>query len=178
MAVGNERRFGTLAVVVAAPARLLTIFLGRCLPHIVNGTLAAVVVFVASGLVVDAGPGVGAVPRLALAGLCGAVACTGLGLAIGLAGLVLRDIWLAGNLATLATLILSGAVVPPAALWPALASAAPAVPLHNAIAVARGAPLPGLLLELAVGAALALITVVGLRLVERRARTTGALDLW
>jgi ABC-2 type transport system permease protein len=176
MAVGNERAFGTLANVLIAPTPKALIFAGRCLPHIANGVICALIVFLVTAPVAG-GFTAEALGRVALASLPGALACTALGLVVGTFGILLRDIWLLANIMMLSVLLLSGAIVPVASLPPVARAVAAVTPLTHAIEYARGGSAFALLQELGIAALLLLVSAAVLRYVEQASRSRATIEV-
>jgi len=172
---------GTLPFVVTASANRVVVWTGR----------AAVV----SGLGVIGGS-VGTAATLTLTGSMPAPAqvltifglivetaaiSSGLGIAIGAAGLVLRDSMLVPNVAEQLIAVLCGAVAPAAVLWTPLQVFSQMVPMSHTIAAGRevisGHPAWSQSIE---GAAVGLIwTIVGISTwawLSRRARRDGSIE--
>ncbi len=184
MAVSNERRYGTLGIVLCSGANRTAIFLGRGLPYVVNG-------LVVSAFTLAAGSAIFGIPvrssqlgLLLLTLLVAAASGSAFGLALGAIGLRARDVFVVSNLAYYALTILSGANVPLDRLPSWLRDVSAILPLTHATQAARflrgatGAPGFGraLGLELAAAAAYALIAVLLLRVFEHSSRRNASLE--
>lgn len=182
--IGGERRSKTLPALLSSPASRLALFLGRGLPAMINGFFVSAFCFAVGGLLLRFHLPASAIPGLALAMLLCAFSCTALGLAIGTLGLRGRNVTVLNNLLLGALLIWSGANVPISRLPGWMQAVSPGLPLTHGIKAARratdGAALGDigglLLLELAVGAAYAVVGVVLLRLFEVEGRRTASLE--
>lgn len=177
MAIGNERRFGTLANIVLSPRSYPVVFLGRCLPHVLNGTFSAGLVFLVTGSIFAHGSLLAVLPRLLAAAVCGTLSSSAVGLLIGVSALITKDIWLLSNVILIIVLMLSGAVVPARYLPGPLAVVSEGIPLHYAIAVCRGGP-PSLLIgELIIATIVFLLSLSLLKLMSWLARSRGTLEI-
>jgi ABC-2 type transport system permease protein len=183
--IGGERWTQTLAPLLATPANRLALFLGRALPHIVNGVIVSAFGFLVGRLLLDFHPPASSIGPLALIVFVATVTCTAFGLVIGALGLRLRDPFLASNPAYFLMLLLCGVNVPLSALPHWMAVIGRGFPLTHAIQAARsvagGASLgsvDGLIwTELLVGACYATAAYFLLRLLEVEARRRASLEL-
>jgi ABC-2 type transport system permease protein len=184
MAVGNERRYGTLPFLFGSPVSRSAMFLGKAFFHVLDGAAGVVVGFVVASAVFGLPWRRTDWPALALCVATVAVTTSGLGLALGSLALVTRDVLTIGNIAYYLLLLLCG-VNFPVSLLPAPAQlVAQALPMTRGIAAARlasaGAPLAGVLpllgQELAVGLAYGVAGYAAFRYLERLARKSGALE--
>ncbi|MEU0554705.1 ABC transporter permease [Dactylosporangium sp. NPDC006015] len=183
--VGDERRQGTLGLLLVSPARRIPLFLGRALPVVVNGLAVALVALLAGSLLLDVP--IRASSLLPLTGVVAvsAFACTGLGLANAALSLRVREVAVLSNLVVGVLLVFAGVNVPLSELPDWMAAVAGWLPLTHGIAAAR---------EVAAGAGLAsvrddvlaeaglgvLYVVVGLALLawfERESRRKATLDV-
>jgi ABC-2 type transport system permease protein len=183
--IGGERWTQTLAPLLATPANRLALFLGRALPHIVNGVIVSAFGFFVGWALLDFDPPGSSIAPLALIVFVGTVTCTAFGLVIGALGLRLRDPFLASNPAYFLMLLLCGVNVPLSALPHWMEVVGRGLPLTHAIeaarAVASGASLgsvDGLVwTELLIGACYATGAYFLLRLLEGEARRRASLEL-
>jgi ABC-2 type transport system permease protein len=184
MGIANERQFGTLSPLLATPANRVALFLGRGLPHIVNGIVVSTFSLALSWLLLDFSPEPASLPSLALVLAVSTFACTSFGMTIGSIGLRARDVFFAGNLVFLLMLLLCGVNVSVDDLPGWLEAIARAIPLTHGIEAGRevvaGASLgsvQGLLLtELLIGVVYAGIGYTLFRLFEAEGRRRGSLE--
>ncbi|MCA2217913.1 ABC transporter permease [Jidongwangia harbinensis] len=184
MAVGNERRYGTLGHVLLSPRSRTAIFLGRAVPYAGNGLLIAVTTLTGGALLLGLRVPPGALPGLALALAVGSLSCACFGLALGAVGLRLRDIWVVSNVSVAVLLLFTGVNVPAAALPGWMAAAGRFLPITHAAEAARvlaagrgiGAALPAIGREVAVGAAYAVLAAALLTVFEAESRRRASLD--
>ncbi|MBD0290355.1 MAG: ABC transporter permease, partial [Thermoleophilia bacterium] len=106
MAIANDRWFGTLAPLLATPARRLPLFLGRALPFVVSGLVVSAFGLAAGRLLLRFDPPREALPALALVVVVTVVSCTSFGLVLGSLGLAARDVYLIANVAYFLMLLL------------------------------------------------------------------------
>ncbi|WP_020522306.1 ABC transporter permease [Catelliglobosispora koreensis] len=184
MAVSNERRYSTLSNVLLSPRSRTLIFLGRALPYAGNGLLVATFTLVVGKFLLNM-----SVPGTAWFGLILTLAAASLsaaffGLVLGSIGLRFRDVWLISNSMVAVMILLSGTTVPRENLPAALRAIGDFLPLTHAAAAARELAggetlanvLPGLGLEVAIGAGYAIIAAVLLKIFEYESRRTASLD--
>lgn len=184
MSLVNEREFGTLSAVLASPASRLALYCGRTLPAIGHGLLGSAVVFAASSLLLGVGIPAAALPAIALTALVSAISIAMFGLALGAVSLRARDLWVRSNLAYSLLLLLTGAIVPLAALPGWLASIGRVMPLTHGEQAARelaaGAGLPGVSgligREMLIGLAWGGLGYALLRIFEAENRRRGTLE--
>jgi ABC-type multidrug transport system permease subunit len=184
MAIGNERRFGTLGHVLLSPRSRTLIFLGRATPYAANGLLVAAVILTVGALLLGLHIPVSAIPLLALCLAVSSVACSFFGLTLGALGLRFRDIWVISNVTTALMVLLTGVNVSADQLPPILRAIGSALPVTHAAAAARdaaaGAGLariaPDLLTEAGIGIAYAVLAAVLLRIFEAESRRRASLD--
>jgi len=183
-AVGGERRFQTLPLLIASPVNRLIMYTGRALPTVLIGFLVAVIAFVCGAAILGVHVGEGEASALVLALLASCFTCAGLGLCIGSLGLRGRSVGLFADVMSGGLLIISGANVPLEKLPDPVQSLSSIVPLTHGIEAARmvaaGAGLSevaGLLgKELGIGAVYLTIGLVLVTVFEREGRRTGAFD--
>ncbi|GLZ00861.1 ABC transporter permease [Actinoplanes sp. NBRC 103695] len=184
MAIGNERRFGTLGHVLLSPRSRTAVFLGRALPYAGNGLLIAAFTLTGGALLLGLRIPPGALPGMALALTVGSLSCGFFGLALGALGLRFRDIWVISNVSVALMLLLTGVNVPPSALPGWLAAIGQGLPITHAAAAARllagGADLTEALrplgIEVLVGAAWAVLAALLLKVFEVESRRHASLD--
>jgi ABC-type multidrug transport system permease subunit len=182
LAVGNERRYGTLGHVLLSPRSRTAVFLGRALPYAGNGLLIAVVTLSVSAALLGLRIPLAAVPGLLLAMAVGSLACAFFGLTLGALGLRFRDVWVISNVAAALLLLLTGVNVPSSALPSWMVRIGEFLPITHAAAVARsvsaGARMPWLLLgqEALVGLGYAVLAAVLLKIFETESRRTASLE--
>jgi ABC-2 type transport system permease protein len=183
-AIGGERRFQTLPILLASPMSRVALFLGRSVPTVVNGFGVAAISFGLGAWILGVHFGSVELARLALALLASCFACTALGLCIGALGLRGRSVSVFADSIGAVMLIVSGANVPFDRLPHVVRTIASGVPLTHGIDAARqlanGASLGHvedlLGTELAIAAAYFAAGVVLLRVFEQQARASGSFD--
>jgi len=183
-AIGGERRFQTLPVLMASPVNRLVMYSGRAVPTVVLGFFVAVIAFVCGAAILGVHVGETESVALVLALLASSFTCAGLGLCIGSLGLRGRSVGLFADVLSGGLLIISGANVPLEKLPDAVQSFASIVPLTHGIEAARnvaaGASLgdvAGLLgTEVGIGAVYLTIGLVLVTVFEHEGRRTGAFD--
>jgi ABC-2 type transport system permease protein len=143
--VGGERWTQTLAPLLATPANRMALFLGRALPHIVNGFVVSAFGFMIGRLLLDFHPTAGSIPELAVVTLLSTASCTAFGLVVGAVGLRWRDVFTIANPAYFLMLLFCGVNVPLSALPKWMQVIGSGMPLTHGIEAARrvaaGAPL-------------------------------------
>jgi ABC-2 type transport system permease protein len=183
-AIGGERRFQTLPILLASPTSRLALFLGRSMPTVVNGFAVAAISFGLGSLILGLHFQSGELAKLALALLVSCFACTALGLCIGALGLRGRSVSVFADFIGALMLVVSGANVPFHRLPHVVRTIASGVPLTHGINAARqvvnGASVGhvGNLLgaELGIAAAYFAVGVLLLRVFERQARASGSFE--
>lgn len=183
--VGGERWTQTLAPLLATPANRMALFIGRALPHIVNGFVVSAFGFAIGRLLLDFDPPVSILPSLALVVLLSTTTCTAFGLVVGALGLRWRDVFTIANPAYFLMLLFCGVNIPLSALPRWMEVVGSGIPLTHGITAARlvaeGASLSS------VGGLLAKEAVIGLcyfalgylllRTFEAEGRRRATLDL-
>src|SRR5919202_6587976 len=137
MTVGGERWTQTLAPLLATPANRMALFLGRALPHIVNGFVVSAFGFTMGRLLLDFHPALGTMPELALVVLLSTTTCTAFGLVVGAIGLRWRDVFTVANPAYFLMLLFCGVNIPLSALPKWMQVIGSGIPLTHGIAAAR-----------------------------------------
>jgi ABC-2 type transport system permease protein len=183
--IGGERDAHTLALLLAAPARRIPLFLGRALPVILNGFAVSLVTLVVGALVLRVDLPTSCWLPLVIVVAVSSFACTGLGLATAGVALRVRETAVLSNIAFGVLLIFCGVNVPLSALPAWMAAVSGWLPLTHGIAAARqvvaGAPwasVRGLVwTEAAVGAGYLVFGLVLLAYFEGESRRRATLDL-
>ncbi|MER8113807.1 ABC transporter permease [Streptomyces sp. NPDC094031] len=186
MAVANERRYGTLGVVLLSPRSRFLLWVGRALPYTANGLFVTVSVLTCGALLLGLSIPPDAVPGLLLALLAAAMSGSALGLALGALGLRFRDVFIVSNAAATLLLLLTGADVPRAALPAWMSAVGEVLPLTHAAdaarafvtdtAAGRSEGLRECAAEYVVGVGYLVIAVLLLRCFERGSRAHATLD--
>lgn len=184
--IADERRFGTLALVLGSPGSRVAVFVGRMLPGVVCGFIVASLTS-ALGLVFVAKPLAPFQLLLyVLAILVASISCSGMGLALSACGLVYRDIFQIATAAYLLTMVVSGANIDRSSLPEWTRILGDALPSTHAIHAVRsmlsGAGLQTTVTSLAFEGCVALVWIVGalvlMKAFERVAKRRAALDLY
>ena len=183
--VGGERWTQTLAPLLATPANRMALFLGRALPHVVNGFIVSAFGFTIGRLLLDFHPAAATIPRLALVVLLSTATCTAFGLVVGAVGLRWRDVFTIANPAYFLMLLFCGVNIPLSALPKWMQVVGSGMPLTHGIAAARriadGASLSsvgGLIAkEAVIGVCYFALGYVLLRLFEAEGRRRATLEL-
>jgi ABC-type multidrug transport system permease subunit len=184
LAVGNERRYGTLGHVLLSPRSRTAVFLGRALPYAGNGLLIAVVTLSVGAALLGLRIPLTAVPGLLLAMAIGSLACAFFGLTLGALGLRFRDVWVISNVAVALLLLLTGVNVPSAALPGWMVTVGEFLPITHAAEAARelaaghglAAAAPALGSEAVVGVGYAILAAVLLKIFETESRRSASLE--
>lgn len=135
--VGGERWTQTLAPLLATPANRMALFLGRALPHIVNGFIVSAFGFAIGRLLLNFHPALGTIPELAVVVLLSTTTCTAFGLVVGALGLRWRDVFTIANPAYFLMLLFCGVNIPLSALPKWMQVVGSGMPLTHGIAAAR-----------------------------------------
>ena len=181
MAVGNERQFGTLPILLASPANRLVTFLGRAVVHVIDGMAGVVVGLVLAILIFSIDLSHANFAMLAVCVVTISLSTAGLGLMFGSLSLIMRDVFVIANTVYYLLLVFCGINIPVDRLpaWARLISEA--LPLTRGVQAARetvaGAGLSqvaGLLAgELAIGLVYAFVGYALFRWLEHEARRGG-----
>jgi ABC-2 type transport system permease protein len=185
MTVGGERWTQTLAPLLATPANRMALFLGRALPHILNGFVVSAFGFVIGWLLLDFDPAGSSIPRLAAIVALSTASCTAFGIVVGAFGLRLRDVFTFSNPAYFLMLLFCGVNIPLSALPRWMQIVGSGMPLTHGISAARkvanGASLgsvgPLLWKEALIGACYFAAAYLLLRLFEAEGRRRASLEL-
>lgn len=182
--IADERRFGTLSVLLSSPGSRLVVFVGRMLPGIVLGASVSLAALLWGLLIAPwavTGP---AVATAVCAVLASAFSSAALGLFLSALGLVHRDIFQIATATYLVTMLVSGANISRGDLPVPLRLLGDVLPQSHAIDAIRmlahgssaraGAPV---LIEIAVGVAWLLAALLGMRILESQARRSGRVEL-
>jgi ABC-2 type transport system permease protein len=183
--VGGERWTQTLAPLLATPANRMVLFLGRALPHVVNGFVVSAFGFTIGRLLLDFHPALRTLPTLALVVLLSTATCTAFGLVVGALGLRWRDVFTVANPAYFLMLLFCGVNIPLSALPHWMQVVGSGMPLTHGIEAARhiahGAALSsvGTLVwkEALIGACYFAVGYVLLRVFEAEGRRRATLEL-
>ena len=135
--ISGERLQRTLGYLITSPASRAPVFLGRALPVIANGFLVSLFALLAGGAVLSVTFPAATLASMAVVTAVAAFACTGLGLILGAAGLLVREIAVLNNLVFGFLLVLTGANVPVELLPDWIAAISGCLPLTHAIEAAR-----------------------------------------
>ena len=181
MTVGNERRYGTLPLLLASPANRLATFLGRSLFHVLDGMSSVLLGFLLATVLFGLNLGHANLPLLVLSVLLISVTTSGLGLLFGSLSLIMRDVLALANSVDYVLLIFCGVNVPVDRLPGVAQAVSYALPMTYGVAAGRrsieGASLvsvAGLLtVEAAVGAVWVVVGYLLFRWLEQRSRIGG-----
>lgn len=184
MAVSNERRFGTLGMVLLSPRSKTVTFLGRALPYAGNGLIVAVFTLVTGTLLLGLKIPSGAWPGLCVTLAAASLSASFFGLVLGSVGLRYNDVWLVSNSMVAVMILLSDTVVPREVLPAALRAIGDYLPLTHASAAARdlvagaglGEVAGQLGIETAIGLGYAVIAAALLKLFEIESRRKASMD--
>ncbi|WP_239118368.1 ABC transporter permease [Paractinoplanes ferrugineus] len=184
LAVGNERRYGTLGHVLLSPRSRTALFLGRALPYAGNGLLIAAFTLSASALMLGLRIPLSALPGLMLAMATGSLACSFFGLTLGALGLRLRDVWVISNVAVALLMLLTGVNVPKAGLPGWMVAIGNYLPITHAAEAARrfaagsdfATAAPELAREALIGLGYAVLAAALLKIFELESRRTASLE--
>jgi ABC-2 type transport system permease protein len=135
--VGGERWTQTLAPLLATPANRMALFLGRALPHVVNGFVVSAFGFTIGRLLLNFHPAAGTIPELAAVVLLSTVSCTAFGIVVGAVGLRWRDVFTIANPAYFLMLLFCGVNIPLSALPKWMQVVGSGMPLTHGIEAAR-----------------------------------------
>jgi ABC-2 type transport system permease protein len=183
--ISGERYSGTLALLLASPARRIPLFLGRALPVIVNGLMCSLIALGLGALILGVTIPLGSMPLLALVIAVSAFSCTGLGLVAAALALRVRETAVLSNLVMGLLLIFCGVNVALSALPDWMASVGRVLPLTHGIEASRAlvagaswsevsSPVAD---EAVIGLVYLLIGLVMLRLFEVESRRSATLDI-
>jgi ABC-2 type transport system permease protein len=183
-AMGNERWYQTLPVLLCSPASRLALFLGRALPTIANAIFVSAFALATGALVLGVEIPARAITGLALAICACAFSCTALGISFGALGLRGRNVIVFGNLIGGILLVICGVNVPLHVLPGWVQAIASGLPLTHGIEAGRSAvggssvaDIGGLLgKEVLIGAIYTAVGVVLLKLFEFEGRRTASLE--
>jgi len=183
MTIANERYFGTLLPLLAAPANRVALFLGRGIPPIANGLFVSAFGFAVGALFLDFEFPAARIPALVAVVVVTVFSCTALGMTLGSIGLRARDVFFISNLVYFLMLLVCGVNVPLEVLPGWLQGVGRALPLTHGIEaardLARGATLDdvsGLVwTEASIGVAYAGLAFLLFRFFEFEGRRTGSL---
>lgn len=183
--IGDERRQGTLGIILSTPAPRVPLFLGRAVPVIANGFLVAVFALVVGGAIFSIDVPTSAYLPIVVVSLVASFACTGLGLVCAALSLRVRETSVLANILFGILLVFCGVNVPLDRLPAWMSEVAPWLPLTHGIEAARqladGAAfgaVGGLLLrESAVGLMYVLVGMAMLSWFEWESRRRATLEI-
>ncbi|UAJ79777.1 ABC transporter permease [Leifsonia sp. ZF2019] len=184
--IADERRFGTLSVILGSPGSAVAVFVGRLIPGVVLGTSVSVMTGLVGLAFTGSGTTLAGSLFFVLTAVVAASSCSALGLALSALGLVYRDIYQVATAAYLALLVFSGSNVDRADIPPVVRWIGDLLPTTHAIEAARGvlaggsagAAAPLLLAELGVGVAWGAAALIGMRILAHRARVLARVELF
>ena len=184
LAIGDERHWGTLSLVLGSPAPRAPIFLGRSLFYILDGFVTALIGLAIAAAIFRLNLSLVNFPMLALCVFLIAVTSSGLGFLFGSISLISRDGWMILNTFMSALFILVGVNFPVESLPGILQKVAFGLPLTRGIMAARmalnGAGWEAIRLlvagEALVGAIYILAGYLFFRFIEKRSMVSGTLD--
>jgi len=185
MAIANERWFGTLHALLATPASRWAIFGGRFIPFIFNGVIVSVYGFTISWLFLGVRLEPSTLGVLALALVVTVFSCSAIGAVQGGLSMRLRDGLFGANMLVFLFLLFCGVNIPLDVLPGWMQAVSQVLPFtHGLQAVRQAAAGAGLdqvggliLIELAIGAAYALLAFGLFSYLERSARQNATLDV-
>jgi ABC-2 type transport system permease protein len=184
MTLGNERRFGTLPLLLASPANRVENLTARVVINIVDGVAAALLGLIAAVLLFRLDTSSADVPLFALCVLIVSATTCGLGLMLGSLSLVTRDVLTIANLTYFSSMVVCGVNFPVDQLPGPLHALSSVLPMTRGIAAARQAMtgasltdvLPLLVGECVVGLAYATVGYIIFRWLETAARMGGSFE--
>jgi ABC-2 type transport system permease protein len=184
--IADERRFGTLSMVLGSPGSRVAVFVGRMLPGVVCGFIVASLTSVVGLALVSRPLDPPQFLLYMLAIIVAAVSCSAMGLALSACGLVYRDIFQIATAAYLLTMVVSGANIDRSTLPEWTRILGDALPTTHAIDAVRAmldgqtvrTALASVALEGCVAAVWVAVALVLMKLFERVAKRRDALDLY
>jgi ABC-2 type transport system permease protein len=184
-AIGNERYFQTLGLLLASPARRIPLFLGRAMPVILNGFLVSVVALFGGALILRVSLPLDALLPLVLVVMVASFSCTGLGLVMAAMSLRVRETAVLANVLFGTLLIFCGVNVPLSSMPSWMQSVAAWLPMTHSISAARGLAasaswstvLPAVRAEVVIGLMYLAIGMAMLRWLERESRRHATLEI-
>lgn len=181
MAIANERRYGTVPVVLLSPRRRLDTIIIRGLPYVVLGLAVALSTLTVGGLLFGDALLLEEPAVCALAAIVAPLSCTCFGLALGALGLRWRDVFIIANVACAIVLLCSGCVVPDHLLPGVVRSCGHVLPLSNGVDALRAGSLSAagnaIFDEVLVAAGWLLSAYCLFRFFEFQGRKSAALEL-
>jgi ABC-2 type transport system permease protein len=135
--IGGERWTQTLAPLLATPANRLALFVGRALPHILNGFVVSAFGFAIGRLLLDFRPALATLPSLATIVLVSTASCSAFGLVVGAVGLRWREVFTIANPAYFLMLLFCGVNIPLSSLPEWMQIIGRGMPLTHGIEAAR-----------------------------------------
>lgn len=136
--IGSERYSATLSLLLVSPARRLPLFLGRAVPVIVNGLLAALLALAVGALVLRVTFPPSVIPMLVVIVAVSSFSCTGLGMATAALALRVRETAVVSNIVLGTLLVFCGVNVALSSLPSWMETVGRVLPLTHGIEAARG----------------------------------------
>ena len=135
--IGGERWTQTLSPLLATPANRMALFVGRALPHILNGFVVSAFGFAVGWLLLDFDPSPSTLPSLAAVVLVATASCSAFGLVVGAVGLRWREVFTIANPAYFLMLLFCGVNIPLSTLPQWMQIVGRGIPLTHGIEAAR-----------------------------------------
>lgn len=184
--IADERRFGTLSMVLGSPAPRIAVFVGRMLPGVVCGFVVAALtsgvgLFIAGR---PLGPALLGVHVVAV-GLA-AISCSAMGLALSAVGLIYREIFQIATAAYLLIMVVSGANIVRGTLPGWVQMVGDVLPTTHSIDAIRGmmsgssyeSVIASQLFEILVAVGWLAFALVLMKALERSAKRRATLELY
>ncbi|EJV74121.1 ABC transporter permease [Bacillus cereus] len=180
----DERRFGTLKMVIASPSNNFFIFIGRSLIHLIDAIFTVILCLLVGALLFNIDFSQANIFLLLLIIFCSMFAAMGLGLLIGSFGLLIRDINLVLNTMASLLMILTGAQFPIKYLPYIFQDISRFIPITRGIEASK-AVLHGesgfrvyqlIMEEFILGIIYMILGYISLRVIEKLAREKASLD--
>ncbi|MEK4059845.1 MULTISPECIES: ABC transporter permease [unclassified Paenibacillus] len=180
----QERRSGTLSLIVASTINKFHFFIGRAFFHIIDGIFSVFLGLLLSCVFFNVGLSIENIIWFFIITICSMFSLMGFGLMIGSLGFYARDLNLLMNLCLFLLWILSGALVPSTNLPIVLAETSKFLPLSNSIEALNLLSgmasyliiYPELLYEILKGILYFLIGYFSLIYFEKKSRNDASLD--
>lgn len=185
MSISGDRSNGTLPYLFGTPSNRLSMFFGRTLVHLVDGSLGAFLGLSWGVILLGLDLSRADLPALALTVFITAFSTSGMGLALGSLSLITVNARFLYNMVYFSMLVLAGTNVPLTKLPAWMQAVSAAIPLTRGIAAAR-AIVAGTRLEhvahllwqeVAIGVIYVAVGYVLFRWFERQAKRKGSLEI-
>lgn len=183
LAVGNERRFGTLSAWLASPESLFTNLAGKAAIHILDGILGAVLTLATTTIIFSVFLDLNQLLYLFWIALIVSGSSAGAGLVVAAATFRWRDTFTPPNVAMHMYMLLSGALVPLSLLPFSAEPIADFMPLTHAIKATNQViiystfPTNQVILEAVIGLIWGFFGYLAIKLMVQSARKNGTLDI-